>query len=360
MKKILIYCLILLSLTGCSTLGPNAIRREQRPYNESIILSWKEQLLLNIVRLRYREEPYFLEVASINTTQTLEASMSLDDTRIYLHKPESNFIGLVPKLKYDTKPTITYAPLTGENFVKQILSPLPPIYIFTLAQSGWSIDRIFNLCVNHINGIDNASNADGPTPMEVPIYREFDRLTSNLRRLQKAQLIELGKVCGQQAGSDVAIRFKYDPQYERELDEIDQLLKLERNDGAEYRLVGNFLCDEKNIIKIRTRSILGMMFYISQAVEVPEEHIECGLVNVTRYPDGTPFDWNAVSGREMIVRCTKFRPCASVRICYRGYWYYIDDADLNSKSTFMILSTLVDLQAGQNEIRTPLLTLPVN
>jgi len=358
MKKTLIYCSLLLSLTGCSTLGPNAIRREQRPYNESIISSWKEQLLLNIVRLRYREEPYFLEVASINTSFTLGAEMSLDDTRLDLHKATS-YLQMSPGIKYETKPTITYAPLIGENFVKQILSPMPPAYIFTLAQSGWSIDRIFNLCVNRINNIDNASNADGPTPAEVPVYREFDYLTANLGKLQKAQLIDIGKLSGQPTGSDVAIRFNYNPKYKRELNEIYELLNLERSDTDKFRLIGNFLSEEKNVIKIRTRSILGMMFYLSQAVEIPQEHIDAGLVNITRFPDGTPFNWNAVAGREMIVRCCKYRPCATVQVCYKGYWYYIDDADLHSKATFMILSTLVDLQAGQNEIRTPLLTLPV-
>lgn len=350
---------LLLSLAGCSTLGPNAIKREQRPYNESIISSWKEQLLLNIVRLRYRDEPYFLEVASINTSFTLGVGASTDDTQFNIHGAPSLF-NPNAHLNYETRPTITYAPLTGENFVKQILSPIPPSYIFTLAQSGWSIDRIFNLCVNRINNIDNATSADGPTPDEAPNYRDFDRLTTNLRKLQKAQLIDIGKIQGYPAGTDAAIQFNYDPRYERELNEVYELLNLQKGNGGKFRLVGNFLSDDMNSIKIRTRSALGMMFYLSQAVEIPAEHIEAGLVNVTRFADGTPFDWNVVSGRELIIRTSKCRPCATVKVCYRGYWYYIDDADLNSKASFMILSTLLDLQSGQNEIRTPLLTLPVN
>jgi len=44
---------------------------------------------------------------------------------------------------------------------------------------------------------------------------------------------------------------------------------------------------------------------------------------------------------------------------YRGTWFYIDDADLNSKSTFGLLSYLFYLQAGDIKTFTPALTLPL-
>ena len=50
-------------------------------------------------------------------------------------------------------------------------------------------------------------------------------------------------------------------------------------------------------------------------------------------------------------------PYAAVR--YRGHWFYIDHADLTSKSTFNLLAQLFALQAGDREGTTPVLTIPV-
>jgi hypothetical protein len=50
---------------------------------------------------------------------------------------------------------------------------------------------------------------------------------------------------------------------------------------------------------------------------------------------------------------------AAVRTRYRGSWFYIDDSDLDSKSTFTLLGQLTNLQAGDLPSTAPLLTLPV-
>ena len=43
----------------------------------------------------------------------------------------------------------------------------------------------------------------------------------------------------------------------------------------------------------------------------------------------------------------------------RGYWFYIDNTDLHSKSMFALLRQLFFLQAGQLKGAAPVLTLPV-
>jgi hypothetical protein len=48
--------------TGCQHYGPRSIAADRIPYNESIALSWKEQTLLNIVKIRYMGTPFFLDV----------------------------------------------------------------------------------------------------------------------------------------------------------------------------------------------------------------------------------------------------------------------------------------------------------
>ena len=98
-------------------------------------------------------------------------------------------------------------------------------------------------------------------------------------------------------------------------------------------------------VTITTRSILEVMYLLSKTVAVPEEHREKGLVRFTRNPDGSPFDWFAVSGDLFHVCVSKHRPdSAFVAVKYRDYWYYIQDNDLSSKVTINLFNELLRLQ----------------
>ena len=62
---------------------------------------------------------------------------------------------------------------------------------------------------------------------------------------------------------------------------------------------------------------------------------------------GEPFDWSNVSGDLLQVSSQKHKPkCAAVAVKYRDNWFYIDDRNLSSKSTFTLLLQLFELQAG--------------
>ena len=50
---------------------------------------------------------------------------------------------------------------------------------------------------------------------------------------------------------------------------------------------------------------------------------------------------------------------AYVAIKYRGYWYYLDDRDAQSKATFALMLQLSRLDFGKPRRGGPLLTLPV-
>ena len=59
----LIGCILL--LTGCKSIGPKMLPQDRMAYNKSISDSWREQTLLNIVKLRYLDTPLFIEVTSV-------------------------------------------------------------------------------------------------------------------------------------------------------------------------------------------------------------------------------------------------------------------------------------------------------
>ena len=116
----------------------------------------------------------------------------------------------------------------------------------------------------------------------------------------------------------------------------------------------------KNGITIQTRSLNGVLHYLSHAVAVPDSHSRQGLVTLTKRKEGGPFSWSEVMSDLFSIRVASNSPdSAAVRIPYRGHWFYIADADLSSKSTFSLLAQLFALQAGSGEQLRPMLTIPV-
>ena len=92
------------------------------------------------------------------------------------------------------------------------------------------------------------------------------------------------------------------------------------------------------------------MFYLSEAVEIPEQDIVEGRVTVTKTDDGQVFDWAEITGELLRIHNSPNPPVdVSLLIFYRDYWFYIDDSDLTSKSTFSLLAQIYALQAEKED-----------
>ena len=74
--KCSLMILIGLALPGCRSVGPQTIPRDQFDYAESMRDASKEQMLLNMVGLRYAEAPMFLKVTSVINQYSLEGAVS--------------------------------------------------------------------------------------------------------------------------------------------------------------------------------------------------------------------------------------------------------------------------------------------
>ena len=59
----LVNALIVSTVCACSSIGPPTVQRDRIDYGSAIADSWKQQTLLNIVKLRYGDFPVFLEIA---------------------------------------------------------------------------------------------------------------------------------------------------------------------------------------------------------------------------------------------------------------------------------------------------------
>ena len=78
--NVIITTLLVILLTGCAGIGPGTIARDQFDYVGALSDSWKKQMLLNLIKIRYADAPMFLEVSSIINQYEVEREINLSAT----------------------------------------------------------------------------------------------------------------------------------------------------------------------------------------------------------------------------------------------------------------------------------------
>ena len=360
-KNIFLFVAALGACAGCHSFGPRAVVGTHPLYNEVISRSLNEQFLLNLVRLRYRDNPYFLEVGSVAVNSSLESSVSSSFKLVSGGADTTTPSG---SLTYKQNPTVTYTPLRGNQFLKQMLSPIPLEALLTLTQSGWSVQRVMSVCVERANDLDNAANASGPTPTREPRFEKFHTMANLLRDLQQSDAMELGAApapanANAKQAHNLVLRYKGAAELSGKFKELCILLGVPA-ESTELVLTSDFFNKPENGVAIRTRSMMGIMFYLSHNTTVPTADEQAGLVTITRAPGGERFDWGHVTGQLFTIHSGRTRPAdAYLSVPYRGSWFFLRQADLESKSTFMLLNQLFNLQSGDVKMIAPAFTIGV-
>lgn len=351
-----LYLILLLGIisTGCSSIGPGTVPRDRSDYSSSIGDSWKRQTLLNIVKLRYVDPPIFVDVGQIVAGYSLQTGVSAGGTLSSDKAIQGNFGTIGGSAIYTDRPTITYVPMTGNKFVKGLMTPLSPESVFFTIQSGWPADAVLFASVASLNGLKNQdSSIAGVTPPDA----DFMRALQLLRKIQLSGAVafRIKQDAQKEQTAILTIRSKdISPQTLDDIHEFRRLLRLDP-DAEEFKLVfaGSPASDKE--IAVVTRSMMQQMATMASQVEVPPEDVTQGRA--------TP-GWDAVAGNTNAVRliqikCSPSEPAdAFVTVEYRHHWFWIDDRDLKSKRVFsfmMMLFTLAD--TGEKE-SLPLITIP--
>ncbi|PHS15758.1 MAG: hypothetical protein COA78_04765 [Blastopirellula sp.] len=365
--------------------------------------------------MRYDQSVEFMRVPSITGQYTYD--IGLGGSFGNGPAPNSKFFDM----GMQSKPTIVYTPEQGQEFNQRLLSPIQNETLELLSSKGWRIDRLLMLVVHNINDVENATSAGGPTPTYKPVFEEFLYFTKRMRALQvadhslevthktmidapiqvsdpiplklingEAQLLaaekgyrfrvsEDGTMAtlwkNEQKSQEKVLRFANYAANDFDVNEICTILELDpslkefwlKSDIEGQLLVPNNRRDPSNEelnqrdeLIISMRSLKEVMYFLSQPIEVPRSHIEKGFVRETIDPaTGCPFDWQEIFHELFQVHSGKLPPLhAAVSIQYRGHWFYIDDADIDSKRTFNLLLELFNLKirAGGGA-QIPLLTI---
>jgi hypothetical protein len=72
----IVWAFVALAASACSSVGPATVPRDRIDYGTAIGDSWKQQTLLNIVKLRYGDMPIFLEIAQVIAGYQIESTVT--------------------------------------------------------------------------------------------------------------------------------------------------------------------------------------------------------------------------------------------------------------------------------------------
>jgi len=342
---------------ACTHLGPQTVSRDRFDYNTAIADSWKEQTLLNIVKLRYADMPLFVEVASVVSGYTLEGSVNIGGSVSSQNAVQGDFFDLGTSGKYTDRPTITYAPITGSQFNKSFMTPIPPRAVLFLMQSGWPVDLILPVTVDSINGLRSRVSA-GATARAGD--SAFYRVIELLRDLQKSGAIGM-QIKKKTAEEETTVLFfhKEDmrPEMAAKVKEVNELLGL-RPDAREIQVTYALFPTNDTQLAMITRSMLQIMIDLAKQVDVPPKHVVEGRTFASLIP--------AEGRRAALSQVIKIHQSAEqpenafTTVKYRDLWFWIDDRDFKSKRTFAFLMILFSLTETGGKEGLPLVTIPAS
>lgn len=340
-------------LTGCTHLGPRTVAGDRFDYSTSIADSWKQQTLLNIVKLRYMDLPVFVDVASVVAGYSLQTGGSLNGTLSSKGAIQGNFLAAGGQVVYTDRPTITYVPLTGEKFLRGLMTPIDPKNIFFMLQSGYAADFVLGLTVESLNGVRNRSTAAGAMREADP---DFARALELLRDIQAAGAMGMRVEVDKAKNSTAVLFFRRDdvpPETAEKEAEVRRLLKLPA-DQQKYALIYSPVRGAENELAVNSRSLLQIMAAFATYLEPPEAHLKDHSA-VPAFENSPP----EARGAKARIHSGKAKPAtAFAAVRYRDYWFWIEEGDWQTKralTAVMFFFTLAE--TGGNE-QLPLITIP--
>ena len=351
----LIACLVpAIAVAGCASIGPATIKRDRTDYSGAMAKSWKELMLLNIVKFRYFDPPVFLDVSSVISTQELQTQADAT-ARLFPHQltnvaSTQNYFNLDAQGRYTDRPTVSYTPLTGERFINSLLRPIPPVTIFTMIDAGHDASFLLSLAVRSINGIYNYSLA--PTQAH-PANPKFRQLTAAIRRIQQAGAIgtRSGRT-GKLSKTWIFFRHNAGRAVEQDIRLIKRVLGLAPQ-RDQFVLTGG-ASHKSDEIAVRTRSMQEVLTELAAGVQVPEEDL------AERRATSVPVVGTDAAPLIHVYASSTSPVDAYADVHYRDLYFWVDDRDLRSKRVFMFLMMMSALSEARAAPQMPIVTIPTN
>jgi hypothetical protein len=336
---------------GCAWLGPEIIRSGRPAYNDAILTTNDEQLLQNIVRLRFGDSVGFLTVSSVTANVSFRSSST---AQLGLGGPSSNYQGnLVPfaaTVTAEQNPTISYTPVSGDSLVRQFAAEIPLDLAILMLNFAHSPSDAWLAIIRRVN---NLRNPDFPEPPVLVTDLRFEEIAALAGLLQRRGTLYWVRLAGAQTGYAIVLH-SYSPHDSREVARLLDLLGIAQpareGDDVVVPVRLSVGSPDPGAIALETRSLLDLMRLAAASIELEGE----AAAGALRFPARGP------AARAVRIHTATERPAlARVAVEYRGRWYFVADDDNFSKQWFSMLQLLAGSQTPGAGVG-PVLTVPVS
>jgi hypothetical protein len=308
-------------------------------------------MLSNIVKIRYVDMPVFVDVGSIvsgySLSTTVNGYLGFNDSFT-----GSNTQGLGASGTYTDRPTITYMPKTGDDYLRAILEPVAPTRLLALIQAGYSSKLLFTWAVEAINGVHNWSVSRRNSNRSGSADPEFIEFVELMQELQALGAVGFELTSDESEKHGIIFGLKKQGLSESAIQKSTRATEIIGLDPKQeqFRVIYAPFKSDSVTLAIQTRSVIQMLSAMAGFIDVPAE-------KATYAAPG--YDVSDTSRRPFQVRSGKDRPDESfAQVKYQGYWYWIDNSDITSKRLFTLMLFITTLTNQANDANAPVLTIP--
>jgi len=169
-----------LAVTGC--LSPITLNRAVTTYDEAITDAISKQLLINIARAHQHQPIHFTGVSNI--AATFDFRVSAGATPAFTGEAGRALMPIFGGSMAEN-PTISIAPIEGEEFTKRLLTPFQETKFLLLLRQRYDIDLLLRLMAQELRVTENGQEvAYRNTPADRTGYEMFRRVVTHLSSIQ--------------------------------------------------------------------------------------------------------------------------------------------------------------------------------
>jgi len=357
-----------LANVGCQHIGPPTIAGDRLAYNKAISDSWKQQMLLNIVRLHCRDMADFVDISNASQNYTLTGTAQASfGASIYPWDKIMNT--LTPSLmggrtKMDN-PTVTYTPQSGSDFTKNLIAPIKPPELFNLIEEHYS--NVINFAAESINGVRNYPTNTTFRELAAAILEAYCKgdirfpieIDPDSKEKKVFMVIEeqdsTSEPCPQLRDVRCPPRYRIQPS-PVPVAIVRETLRLKAG-VTKFEIVAGTRPTKETEIAVRTRSPISTMIWLSRYV--PEIIGQC--TSQSAYSKSDASDAPRDPDPPLTVHIDSTKPGDKYNaIKYRDNWFWIDWDDCRNSQTMIYLRTLLALADTGARPTAPVLAIPAS
>ena len=167
-------------MTGC--LSPITLNRAVTTYDEAITDAISKQLLINIARAHQHQPIHFTGVS--NVAATFDFRVNAGATPAFTGEASRALMPIFGGSVAEN-PTISIAPIEGEEFTKRLLTPFHETKFLLLLRQRYDIDLLLRLMAQELRITENGQEvAYRNTPADRTGYEIFRRVVTHLSSIQ--------------------------------------------------------------------------------------------------------------------------------------------------------------------------------